>query len=119
MGANVSQMEKINEKLVQNGWPRFETLWTDTQNSPYLAGLTGLTMGVTGMLSRSLILAGTAIGFGFSTYTIKHDIEFGASSNVAWTIVYGITSARNIKRLPLTMLVGLNAFYYGREMLDL
>ena len=112
-------LEKCNERLIAQGWPRLSTLYTDTQNSPYLAGITSVALAISGMRSRSLLMSGIAVGFGFSTYTIKYDIEYGASSNVAWTLVYAITTARNLKKLPLTALVGMNAYFYGREMFDL
>ena len=111
-------INQINEKLAKRGWPKLQSIYT-ANDSPYLSLTTSICMGIGSVLQRSLILGGISTGFILSTYTISKDIEYGSSSNVAWSLVYLFTSSKSLKRLPLTALVGLNLVYYGREMFDL
>jgi hypothetical protein len=110
-------LSTLEQRMQSNGWPKLSTIYTDTQTSPYLAAVTGIAMSVKSIRSRSLLLAGNSVGFFVSTYSIKADIEYGASTAVAWCLAYMVSSARR-NTIGISSLVALNLYFYGREMLD-
>lgn len=115
-------LKELNEKVIGYGWPSLNTFIDTPGMSPYPIIATGGISSIYAIFKKSLPLMGLTGGFLLSGYSLKHDIQNGSSTAVAWSVIYFSYFARKPvlfrSHALLSIAVLGDLVVYGREMID-